>query len=166
MANKERKMSEVSEEIQQKYELPLLSVESVDETDGGFGPWENIVEKSMVGTGIMTDGAIIDRDGKIYGINDKFNLKKKQIKTIVHALYDDVDQTTIPKEGIEVGERKFTYGVRDLGDKMVGQDGESGIIIRCSRKFIIIGIYDGIEKKAIAEDMMVDLQRYFIRQDI
>ncbi|CAF1016134.1 unnamed protein product [Adineta steineri] len=122
------------------------------------GYWQKFVDEYLVGTGAVSQGAIIGRDGNIWAISPGFELKDGEGKQIVANFKDtsNVSETGVTVGGIEYVATKAENG------SIYGEKDATGVILVQTTHAVVIGLYGEKQQPGNATAVTEKLAQYLI----
>eukprot|EP00056_Hartaetosiga_gracilis_P009560 m.137704 g.137704 ORF g.137704 m.137704 type:complete len:130 (-) comp13149_c0_seq14:1803-2192(-) len=102
--------------------------------------WTSQAE-NLVATGKVTSSAIFGLDGVKWGGTEGFEPIGTEIQYILNALDDEQTAVLLPKVGVTIGGKKYTYLRRDPGHSIIAKSKLGGCVISKTSKAIVIGVF-------------------------
>ncbi|XP_064624722.1 uncharacterized protein LOC135486120 isoform X2 [Lineus longissimus] len=126
--------------------------------------WRNIVNNSMVGTGIVSKAAIVSQDGQILAQTKGLSIKKDQILTLARAIRNNPGELAV--NGINLGDENFRYMRSEIGNAVYGVDesGSGGCAVISTKRCLMIGIYE--QRAHEANNLVEELSEYLRGRDM
>ncbi|WAC00214.1 MULTISPECIES: profilin [Pseudomonas] len=99
------------------------------------------IDDYLVGTGFVSQGAILDLNGKAWVSSPGLSIAPDQIKPAADVLAGILDSGELLKTGITVDGKK--YVVLSISDKKIlGRRGGHGIVIAKTKQSIVVGFHN------------------------
>ncbi|CAF3811333.1 unnamed protein product [Adineta steineri] len=122
--------------------------------------WQPYVDQSLVGTGQVSQAAIIGQDGSVWAISPGFQLKNGEGNKIVNFFKDPSGTSA---SGMTIaGKKYFTLRADDrsiYGKKALGS---GGVILVKTSKTVIIGLYEEGQQPGNAAAVVEGVADYLI----
>jgi len=100
--------------------------------------WQDYVDKQLVGSKCVTQGAIAGLDGNVWAKSDSFNVTKDELAKVVASFEDK----TIPtSSGVRLAGERYIYLSGD--DKIIrAKKGKIGVHVVKTKQAIVVAIYE------------------------
>jgi len=120
--------------------------------------WQGYVDNNMVGTGFVTQAAILGHDGNTWATSPGFNVSQQEGKDIEAGFKDP---NNIRAKGLFANKEK--YLVLKVDDRSIyGKKGPGGIVCVKTGQGILIGIYNDKIQPGQCANVVEKLADYLI----
>ncbi|CAO3609305.1 unnamed protein product [Cunninghamella blakesleeana] len=99
--------------------------------------WQNYVDSNLVGTGHVSQGAIIGAAGGVWAKSPNFNLTDSEVATLVKN-YGDLPK--FREEGIHLAGQKYIT-IKSEDRSVYGKKGADGVCCVKTGQAILIGVF-------------------------
>jgi len=122
--------------------------------------WQAYVDTNLVGTGAVTQAAIIGHDGNVWAASPGFSVQPAQGQALVAAFKD---ATAIRSSGFQIGDVRYVT-IRADDRSIYGKKGSGGVITVKTSKAVLIGVYNEKIQPGTAANIVEKLADYLIGQ--
>lgn len=122
--------------------------------------WQAYVDTNLVGTGAVTQAAIIGHDGNTWATSAGFSVTPAQGQTLAAAFKD---ATAIRSGGFQIGDIRYVT-IRADDRSIYGKKGSGGVITVKTTKAILVGVYNEKIQPGTAANVVEKLADYLIGQ--
>lgn len=122
--------------------------------------WQAYVDTNLVGTGAVTQAAIIGHDGNTWATSAGFAVTPAQGQTLAAAFKD---ATAIRSSGFQIGDVRYVT-IRADDRSIYGKKGSGGVITVKTTKAILVGVYNEKIQPGTAANVVEKLADYLIGQ--
>ncbi|KAK9895434.1 Profilin/allergen [Cystobasidium minutum MCA 4210] len=121
--------------------------------------WDAYVSDHLVGSGKLSEAAIIGLDGGVWAISPGLQITPEQEAALVKAYKQGPDD--LQAHGIHIGKEKYMF-LRPVEDSFYGKKGGDGICVTKSGKAILVGEYKEPIMPADANKVVEDMAAYLV----
>merc|ERR1711974_286962 len=122
--------------------------------------WQTYVDTNLVGTGAVTQAAIIGHDGNTWATSAGFAVSPANGAALANAFKD---ATAIRSNGFELAGTRYVT-IRADDRSVYGKKGSAGVITVKTSKAILIGVYNEKIQPGTAANVVEKLADYLIGQ--
>lgn len=122
--------------------------------------WQAYVDTNLVGTGAVTQAAIIGHDGNTWATSAGFSVAPAQGQALVGAF---TNADAIRASGFQLGDVRYVT-IRADDRSIYGKKGSAGVITVKTNKAVLIGVYNEKIQPGTAANVVEKLADYLIGQ--
>jgi len=128
--------------------------------------WQNIVNKSLVGTKLLTKAALVNhKTGRVHACNpEEFTPTIEQAQVLLGGIHNP---GTLAVPGIKVAGDSFSYTSGSPGDYLIGTNefGDSEVVVHITKTVLLIGVY-AKDKRDAAKSLCNGISDYIKGQGL
>ena len=103
--------------------------------------WQQYVDSSLLGTGVVSKAAIHGHDGNPWATSQGFSVTPAEAKSLLHGCDDP---SPLQMSGIKLGGVKYMFLKNEAGRSAYGRKGgEAGCVVVKTNQALVIGVYEG-----------------------
>ncbi|KAF9491050.1 Profilin/allergen [Pleurotus eryngii] len=120
--------------------------------------WQAYVDTNLVGTGKVSQAAILGQQGGVWAISSGLQISPEEQAAIV-AAHKDLDH--VRANGIRIAGVKY-FVTSAEGGTVIGKKGEAGVFLVQTKQAILVAIYTAPIQAGEASGIVLGLSDYLV----